>query len=376
MLSFLNWRKYLLLLPCVWGSIGWAQSVVFINPGQKTEAYWRSAANVMQAAANSLGMRLEVAFMERDHTHNIDFVRTLIDREPAKRPDYVILSNDYNMASTLLPMLDQAGIKSFLAFSGILSNSEWHQIGEPRDRLRHWIGSLEPLAEEIGYRTARELIDLGRARKLYASDGKLHLLAIAGDRSTPSSILRTQGMRRAAGEAEDIVLDQVVYADWSRALAREKAEWLYARHPDAHLLWAGNDLMAFGAMEALERKGGVPGRNILFSGVNTSPEALQAIRNGRLASLSGGHFTPGAWAMVLIHDYHRGRDFIDEGVSLRRSMSIQFTPEDARRFSERFGQDHFDIDFRPFSKVLNPALRTYDFSLRRLLDAPPARKQP
>ena len=370
------WRTLCSLLALLTAGAALGQSVVFINPGHRTEAYWRSAALVMQAAADSLGMQLEVAYMERDHTRNIDFARELIARPPQARPDYVVFSNDYGMAYTLLPMFEAAKIKSFLAFSGFINAAEWQRFGEPRDTFPNWIGSLEPLAEEMGYQTARRLIDEGRARKLFAKDGKLHLIAIAGDRSTPSSILRNQGMRRAASEGNDVVLTQVVYANWNRALAKEKAAWLYARYPEAHLLWAGNDQMAFGAMEALEALGGKTGRDVLFSGVNTSAEALQAVRNGRLTALSGGHFTVGAWAMVMLYDYHRGRDFADEGRSTRQSMSILFSPQEAQRFTERFGKNRYDVDFRPFSKVLNPSLRAYDFSLRRLLDAPPSGSHP
>ncbi len=353
-----------------------AQSVVFINPGHPGEVYWRSVSSLMQAAAESLGMQLEIVYMERDHTRTNGFVRDLLARPKERRPDYVVMTNDYSVATVMLPQLDQAGIKTFLAFSSILDPEQKRRLGEPRAHLHHWIGSLEPMAEEIGYGTAKQLIEQGRRRGLVAPDGKLHLLAIAGDRSTPSSILRTQGMLQAIEDAGDAVLDQLVVAAWNRERAHLKSAWLYARHPDARLVWAGNDLMAFGAMDTLEEQGHTPGQDMLFSAINTSREAFDALCSGRLAALSGGHFTPGAWALVLLHDYHRGRDFADEGVALRRDLSMLITPDEAQRFSERFGDDRFEIDFKPFSKVYNPKLRHYDFSLRALLNAPPAHRSP
>jgi hypothetical protein len=53
--------------------------------------------------------------------------------------------------------------------------------------------------------TARALIDRGKREKAFGIDGKLHMLAIAGDRSTPSSINRNQGMRRAISEDARVV---------------------------------------------------------------------------------------------------------------------------------------------------------------------------
>ena len=366
----------LLLLSLLAGNMAIAQSVVFINPGHAGEVYWRSVSSLMQAAADSLGMQLEIVYMDRDHTRTNAVVHALLARPAKQRPDYVVMTNDYSIAVALLPQLDQAGIKTFLAFSSIYDPEHQRQLGEPRTRLRHWLGSLEPMAEEIGYGTAQELIEQGRRNGLVAPDGKLHLIAIAGDRSTPSSILRTQGMRQAIEAAGDVVLDQLVVAGWSRERARMKSAWLFDRYPDARLVWAGNDLMAFGAMDMLEERGRRPGKDMLFSAINTSREAFDALREGRLAALCGGHFTPGAWALVMLHDYHHGHDFADEGLALRRRVSMLFTPDEARRFTERFGDDRFDVDFKRFSKVHNPKLRRYDFSLRTLLNAPSSHRLP
>ena len=358
--------RLLLLLACAFACQ--AQSVIFINPGRSDEAYWRSASNAMLAAAHSLGMQLEIRPTERDHTRTLQIVNEIIALPPAQRPDYVILTNDYGLATAALPLLNAEKIKVFLAFNGILTASDWAIIGEPRDRFPYWIGSLEPLAEDIGYQTAKGLIELGRQKRAQAPDGKLHLLALAGDRSTASSILRTKGMRRAVEEATDVVLDQVVYAQWRQDSAREKATWLFARHPMARLIWAANDQMALGAMESLAQRGGRAGEDAWFCATNTSPEALHALRDGQLSVLFGGHFMAGAWSLVLLYDHYHGHDFSTDTSSLRKRMSTLLTPQDAERYLKHFGDDRFDIDFRRYSKALQPALKDYDFSFSQLLE--------
>ncbi|MBB5203100.1 ABC-type sugar transport system substrate-binding protein [Inhella inkyongensis] len=67
------------------------------------------------------------------------------------------------------------------------------------------------------------------------------MLAIAGDRSTPVSIARNEGMRRAVSEAEDAVLEQVLFADWRRELARERMAHRLQSGPAPQLVWAGSD---------------------------------------------------------------------------------------------------------------------------------------
>jgi ABC-type sugar transport system substrate-binding protein len=345
-----------------------AQSVVFINPGKSDEIYWMTAARAMQSAARSLGMQLTVRYAERDHPRSMDIARDIAALPPGQRPQFAIVTNDYATGPELLRILDGAGIKTLFAYSRILAAPELADAGRPRGHYKGWLGSLEPRAEDAGFMTARALIERARTARAFAADGKLHMLAIGGDRSSTTSILRDQGMRRAVAADPDVVLEQEVYAGWTREKAAEQSAGLYERYPAALLVWAGNDLMAFGAMQSWEKRGGKPGRDAFFSGINTSHEAFEDLRSGRLSVLAGGHFICGAWSLVLIYDYAHGHDFADEGLELERPMFMLFTAADALRYEKRFGDMNFDsIDFRRFSKVLNPGLKRYDFSLRQLL---------
>ena len=137
-------------------------------------------------------------------------------------------------------------------------------------------------------------------------------------------------------------------------------------------MWAANDLMAFGAMDAVRERDLQPGRDMFFSGVNTSPEALQALRSGELSALAGGHFMLGAWALVIVHDHFKGIDFAaSEGLEMDQPMFTLFSPALAQRFNQMFGEGRFDaIDFRRFIKVHNPRLKRYNFDFRQLLERP------
>ncbi|MBC3931909.1 ABC transporter substrate-binding protein [Undibacterium sp. CY22W] len=346
----------------------WAMTVTFLNPGKSDEIYWVHATQSMEAAARSLGVQLEVLYAERNHLQALTFARQLAARPRFARPDYVILSNDYATGPELIRILDAAQIKTFLSFSGISDSKERARIGVPRSLYRGWLGSLEPQSEEAGYLTAQTLIAKARAARLTAPDGKLHMLVIAGDRSTTSSLKRNTGMHRAVSESADVIIDQEVYAEWNRAKAQEQSEWLYLRHPHARLIWSGNDLMAFGAMEAWRARGGKPGNDALFSAINTSAEAFTALESGSLSALAGGHFITGAFSLVMLYDYHNGKDFAEEGLELGKSMFILFSKEDLSRFRFLFGNTGFtQVNFRKFSKVLNPSIKSYHFSFAQLM---------
>src|SRR3982751_2858014 len=88
-----------------------AQSVAFINPGKSDEIYWVTAAKGMRAAADNLGMKLEVRYTERDHTKAIEIAREIASRPPASRPAYAVITNDNATGLAQLKVLDAAGIR-------------------------------------------------------------------------------------------------------------------------------------------------------------------------------------------------------------------------------------------------------------------------
>jgi uncharacterized protein YigA (DUF484 family) len=144
-------------------------------------------------------------------------------------------------------------------------------------------------------------------------------------------------MLRAVTEQNDVVLEQQVYGEWNRAKAREQSEWLYQRYPQVRLVWAGNDLMAFGAMESWAERGGKPGGDALFQRHQYLGRSNDQTPTGSLAALAGGHFIAGAYALVMLYDYHNGHDFADEGMELERSMFVLFSADDAKRFQSHYG---------------------------------------
>lgn len=337
-----------------------AMSVVFLNPGKADEKFWLSVSQFMAAAADSLGIELETLYAERDATRMIENARRVAAR--TKRPDYLVAVNEKQVAGEILRLTASSGIKVFL-INNTLNREEVAATGAARQGMPHWIGSLVPNNEDAGYRMARQIIAVGQQR--FGATARLPLLAIGGDRGTAAGLEREAGLRRALAEQPTVELRQVVYGEWNQARAREQAEILFKRHPDTRLVWCANDLMAFGAMEAAVAGGLQPGRDLFFSGLNNSPEAMQALRDGRLAALASGHFSTGAWALVMLYDYHHGRDFAAVGpIERSEPLFVMLTPRQAGRFLEWQAATRLSgLDFKAFSRVHNPRLRDYRFSI-------------
>ena len=75
----------------------------------------------------------------------------------------------------------------------------------------------------------------------------------------------------------------------------------------------------------------------------------------------------GAWALVMLFDYAHGIDFEAEGLEQQRSMFVLFDAHLARRFAQCLLDPAHPLDFRRYSKALNPRRQHYDFSLLPLL---------
>jgi ABC-type sugar transport system substrate-binding protein len=360
--SFLFGVLLWLVSPLLWAA---NLSVVFISPGAENEPYWRSVTRFMQPAARQLGIELEVIYCNRDQIKLTDAMHQLTLR--AKKPDYVIISNDRAAAGPMLRMADEAKIKTMLAFSGLVPE-QVQEFGLPRQKFPSWIGTISPNSSDGGRLTAEELVRQMQKAQLVSSDGKMHVALIAGDKFTPTGVQRQAGAMRAFEANSWVVVEQAVYGNWDRERAKLQADFLLQRYPNLNAIWVASDLMAYGAMAAAEAAGRKPGKDILISAFNNSPEVLRNVVEGKIAALAGGHFTAGAWALVMLHDYHNGIDFAKQGLVQELPLFSLLNDKMAQRFLQRFGEEDFSsIDFRQFSRHFNPKLTRYDFGLLQVL---------
>ena len=348
------------LITCMWllgaayGAMAHATSVVFLNPGMSTETFWVSYAQFMQAAAKDLGLDLRVRYSERDAHTTLAQAREAL--QGSSRPDYLVLVNEQYVAPQILRMAQGSGVKLMIV-NNALTTDQVQLLGKDAT----WVGSLVANDEDAGYLM---LTDLLRQHGPLAPGQSIDLLAFSGVKNTPAAQLREQGLHLALAEHPEVRLRQLVYGEWSRQRAFEQAAQLFNRYPQTALVWSANDEMALGAMQALQEAGRVPGKDALFSAVNSSPEVLQARLDGRLTTLVAGHFTLGGWAMVLINDDAKGLDIGAFGGRDRKEALFQLI--DAAQ-ARRLLQPMTPVDFRALSAVGKPASYRYPFSLQLLL---------
>lgn len=70
--------------------------------------------------------------------------------------------------------------------------------------------------------------------------------------------------------------------DFARDLGRQVMETLLQAHPDVNIVYAHNDEMAIGAIQALELAGRSPGDDVIVVSIDGTRDALQAIIDGKM----------------------------------------------------------------------------------------------
>jgi ABC-type sugar transport system substrate-binding protein len=308
----------------------------------------------MAAAAQSFGMQLEVLFAERDHLLMLRQAESVAQRSDL--PDYLVIVNEKLAAPQMLRMFERTPVKVLLMHNDLTAEQR-REFGNEREQMRHWIGTVTTDEARAEYRLMEELY-----RQL--GDHEPQVIGITGDRSTPVSMERAQGIDDFVKRAGRGRILQLAFSDWGGADAEDKAHILLSRYPQTNIMWAANDSMALGALRAVRARYA----RVLVGGTGGWPEALTSIAEGGLAASLGSHFFVGAWAMVLLHDYHHGLDFAAHGgVTQKIDYMLVVNRSNTSNYDRAVYKQDGAIDFSIYSKVLHPKAGRYDFNLAPIL---------
>jgi ABC-type sugar transport system substrate-binding protein len=336
-------------------------SVVLFTGGGKDTPFWNLFEDFMREAASDLGMQLEVYYADGSRKRMATQIHTVCQR--ADKPDGIVFHLFKLNGPNILRIAEQYGIPVFLVNAG-LSEKQRNEIGMPRTKLRHWLGEMLPDDDSAGYKLANALIDEAKKdpRRL-GPDGRVHVIALNGTVSDSASIQRVAGLNRAIAErGDEATLEQVVAADWDEKMARKRCRFLHRRYPHAKVVWSASDLMAAGAIAAMEDRGLTPGKDVIIGGVDAAtPEIMELIEQGKLYATVGGHFMEGGWVAVLLHDFLHGVD-LDQIKSHYDSPMTLVTKDNLANYRAKLFKSTWErMDFRQLSRIDSPELKTYRF---------------
>lgn len=248
----------LLLGSCGRGSPNKTLDIVLVTKALDSEWWQRVKAGAEAAAQTHPGVRLAVLAPEREV--NIDQQVSIVEDQITKKVAAMAVAPAG--AAELIPVLDRAhaaGIPVVIFDTDIKWASKLSYVGSDNRRAGRIAG--EYIVKILG--------------------GKGKVAVIRGILGVQTHEDRLAGFREAIRDAPGIACVAVQPANSERALAMSVMENLLTRDPDLLAIFATNDQMALGAVEAIAARN-LTGR-IAVMGVDATREAVRAIQAGRLA---------------------------------------------------------------------------------------------
>lgn len=215
--------------------------------------------------AESVGLGGQYQFVASEH----DAARQLsqITSYLAAHGECVAVNVDPHETSILPQILDA------VEEAGAYVVSQWSRPDDimPGGEYPHWVAHVTFDGVDNGYQIAKAMFE--------SMGGEGNIVALQGVLDNQAAITRFQGLEKALLEYPNIVLLDDQTANWNAADAQAIVEgWLAEYGDEIDGIWAGNDNMAIGAIEALR----AAGKNGIIPtvGVDAIPDALAAIQAG------------------------------------------------------------------------------------------------
>jgi ribose transport system substrate-binding protein len=223
--------------------------------------------------------------------------------------------------------------------------TQWNKPADlrPWDGYERWIAHITYDDKKSGHEIAKALFeDMG---------GSGGIIALQGILDTSAAKNRFAGLQQALGETPGITLldDQTAGFDRSEALSVTRT--LLTAHGDRiGGIWAANDDMALGALQALKAAGR---DNVKVVGIDAVPEAIKAIQDGTMTATVS---SDGPW---------------QGGIGLAMGYCAatgQLDPTKVENDNRAFFAKHFLIDKSNAADFTQPKLDMSDFDCANLFN--------
>ncbi|MFF5336214.1 ABC transporter substrate-binding protein [Streptomyces sp. NPDC013181] len=112
--------------------------------------------------------------------------------------------------------------------------------------------------------------------------GPVNVAEIQGTTGAAPAIDRQKGFKEVIGGKSDIKIVASQSGDFTRAGGKQVMEALLKSHPDINVVYAHNDDMGLGAIEAIKAAGKKPGTDIRIITVDAVKAGMQALADGEI----------------------------------------------------------------------------------------------
>lgn len=338
--------------------------VAFIDPSSGGDPYWDRYVEFMQVAAKSLGIEFTVEYAEGNRMNTPKIAKHLIEQDLA--PDYLIYIFQNTQTYKVLKQAEKHGVRSFIVNTNVI-DFEREAVGKPRQHFKHWIGHLHSDNIKGGTQLAKGLVALARKKGLVETFAPVNTLAFSGSRDSTAALDYNIGLNDYVSSAAQMFIEQLVFTNWSFDAAQRQAKGLMLRYPETKIMWTVGENVALGVLDGLRHAGREAGKDVVVGGTVSTARGVNAILSGKMIANMGGDAWEGARALVMIYDYHFGKDFAKEEYSVLYSTEL-VTQENVQPYVHLINEERWrEIDYRKLSKAYTDT--PLEFTVDGMLEA-------
>lgn len=228
------------------------------------ESGWRTAnTKDIQAAFDDAGIELKFSDAQQKQENQIKAIRSYIQQGV----DYIAFSPVVETGwDAVLNEAKAAGIPVVLTDRAVDSKDTSLYVS--------FLGS--------------DFIEEGKKAGLWVLDEykdtteKVNIVQLEGTTGAAPAIDRAEGFADVIRQNENLEVIASQTGDFTRAGGKQVMEALLQSNPDIDLVYAHNDDMGLGAIEAIEAAGLVPGEDIKIVTVDAVKDGMQALADGKI----------------------------------------------------------------------------------------------
>lgn len=226
------------------------------------ESAWRTAeTNSIRGEAEKRGIDLKFADAQGKQANQIMAIRSFV----AQKADFIVLAPVVETGwEPVLTEAKAAGIPVLLVDRGIkVSDESLYTTLIASDFVEEGKMAARWLAEKLG--------------------GKGNIVELQGTTGSAPAIDRKKGFEEELKSHPEMVIIKSQTADFARAKGKEVMEaFIKSDRDKINAVYAHNDDMALGAIQALEEAGMNPGKDVIVISIDGVKEAFEAMVKGTL----------------------------------------------------------------------------------------------
>ncbi len=228
------------------------------------ESGWRTAnTKSVQDSAAAAGIELQFSDAQQKQENQIKAIRSFIQQ----RVDVIAFSPVVESGwDTVLMEAKRANIPVLLTDRAVDSTDT--------SLYKTFLGS--DFVEE-GKKAGEWLL-----KNVDASAGPVNIVELQGTTGSAPAIDRQQGFADVIAQNPNLKVIASQTGDFTRSGGRQVMEAFLKSNPDIDVLYAHNDDMGLGAIEAIEAAGKVPGTDIKIITVDAVKDGMQALADGKI----------------------------------------------------------------------------------------------